>query len=115
MKLIIAGSRNFNNKSLLYTTLDALAKPDEVISGHASGADRLGEDWANDRGIPVKHFIPDWKKYGKSAGFIRNSQMGEYGTDAIVFWDGKSRGSKNMIDQMKKLGKNCTVILVEDD
>ena len=77
----------------------------EVVCGLAKGADTWGAEWARGLNIPVKEFPADWNKYGRAAGPIRNKQMADYADAAIVFiWD-NSRGSKNMIETMQKLGK----------
>lgn len=77
----------------------------EVVSGTAKGADRLGEVYAYSRGFSVKRFPADWEGQGKAAGVIRNAEMGEYCDAALIFWNGASRGTKNMIENMKKIGK----------
>lgn len=59
--------------------------------------DQLGIDWAGINGIPVKIFKPDWKKYGKAAGPIRNSEMVQNADALILVWDGISRGSSDML------------------
>jgi hypothetical protein len=108
MKVIVAGGRDFTNFELLFAALNELSKEvniTEIVSGTAKGADSLGECWANLSKIPVKQFTPDWKTYGKSAGPIRNKSMAEHGDILILFWDGKSRGSKSMLNEMTKLGK----------
>lgn len=114
-RLIIAGGRDFVQQSYFdatmvgYTSLHGL--PEEIVSGKClTGADKMGEELAVKEGIPVKEFVADWDKHGKAAGPIRNRQMAEYADIAIVFWDGKSRGSKNMIDEMNRLNKPVTVI-----
>ena len=114
MKVIIAGSRNFNNYDLLENTLIPFVMENnikEIVSGGARGADKLGILWGNQMHIPVKIFYPNWEEYGKSAGIIRNHQMGDYADYLIAFWDGKSHGTKDMIEYMKKLGKHGKVIL----
>lgn len=50
----------------------------------------------------MKRFPAKWKEYGKAAGFVRNSEMADYSDMLIAFWDGKSKGTKNMIDNAKK-------------
>ena len=50
----------------------------------------------------VAYFPADWDKYGKAAGFIRNEQMAQNADALVVFWDGKSRGTKNMIELAAK-------------
>lgn len=103
MKVIIAGSRSFNDyKKLCEECNLALEgyRPEEieVVSGTARGADSLGEKYAKERGLKIKRFPADWDNYGRSAGYRRNSAMAEYADTLIVFWDGESKGSKHMID-----------------
>lgn len=97
MKTIIAGSRtitdidealnNFNDWTIT-----------EVVSGCARGVDKLGEVWATTNNIPIKRFPADWNNLGKSAGYVRNHQMADYAEALIAIWDGKSKGTKHMID-----------------
>ena len=112
MKVIIAGSRDFNNYKMLEQEIDKL-KLDitEIVSGGARGADGLGEKYALTHHIKLTIMNADWNKYGKSAGIIRNRQMGNYADYLIAFWDGKSRGTKHMIEYMKQIGKHGSVIL----
>ena len=53
--------------------------------------------------IPIRRFHPNCKKYKKSAGAVRNKVMAKYADAVIVIWDGKSKGSRNMIEEAKKL------------
>ena len=116
MKIIIAGSRTFNNYKLLEETMDSLALPiDEIVCGSALGADSLGEKWAKSKNIPVTYFYPDWDMYGKSGGVIRNHQMGDYADYLVAFWDKKSRGTADMIHYMQQLGKCGKVIFFNND
>lgn len=99
MKTIIAGSRLITDYSVVKAAVEESGfKITEVVSGTASGIDRLGEQWAEEQNIPIKRFPAQWKKFGKSAGVIRNKEMGEYADAAIIIWDGVSKGTKNMID-----------------
>ena len=113
MKLIIAGSRTFNDYALLKRTLSTLTFANgvtEVVSGTAAGADKLGERWAVENNIPIRKFHAEWTEFGKKAGMIRNNAMGLYCDEAVIFWDGQSRGSKNMIDVMERFKKPFKVI-----
>ena len=108
MKTIIAGSREFNNLNMV------IEKMKEhiitlVISGHARGADMLGEIAANRLGIPVQMFPADWQTYGKRAGYLRNEVMAEHADALIAFWDGRSSGTKHMIDIAKRKGLQVTI------
>ena len=83
-----------------------------VISGTAKGADALGERWAQENDISISRKPADWKTYGKKAGFLRNTEMAEEaGSDGLLcaFWDGKSKGTKHMIDIAKS--KGLTVLI----
>ena len=83
IKVIIAGSRTFDNYDLLFEKCsEALKDYDsveiEIVSGNARGADRLGERFAKEKGFALTLFPADWNKFGKSAGYIRNKEMAEY-------------------------------------
>ena len=118
MKLIIAGGRDFNDFDLLeketrlwLRELGVKSADDvEVVSGCASGADKLGEDFAQFHHCQIKRFHANWLVHGKSAGPIRNLRMAEYATHCICFWDGQSRGTKNMIDTAIKRGLELRVV-----
>ena len=116
MKLIIAGSRGYKNYDFLQHTLNTqfakIGDPSEIVHGNAYGVDTMGGYYALKYKIPQKKFIPDWDKYGKAAGPIRNTQMADYADALFAFWDGKSRGTKNMIDTAKSKGLKVTVFLI---
>lgn len=107
MHVILAGSRSFG----CYTTFSIVCNhylqhvPNPVIvSGHAKGADSLALQYANEKGWLVRSFLPNWAKYGKAAGVIRNQQMAQHSQALIAFWNGKSPGTKNMLSVAKKQG-----------
>jgi hypothetical protein len=100
IRVIIAGSRKFNDYQLLEKKMNKLLanyKPEEIeiISGGAFGADCWGEYYAGERGIKKRVFLADWNTYGRSAGPRRNEEMAKYGTHCAVFWDGMSYGTRN--------------------
>jgi len=102
-KVIIAGGREFDNYELLCNECDnfLIDKTNvEIVSGGARGADKLGEKYANVRGYQLTVKNADWRLTG--GGIIRNREMAEYADAAIVFWDGKSKGTKNMIKLAKE-------------
>lgn len=82
----------------------------EVVCGLARGADTLGKQWAHERGIPVAEFPADWESFGKGAGHIRNRQMRDYADAGIGFIWGSSKGSMNMLSQLREAGKPCFVV-----
>lgn len=111
-KYLIAGSRTFNDYNLLLQVINKYEKPDVIIEGGAKGADVLGRRYANENNIECQEYKADWDRYGKSAGYIRNSEMVNQldKTDkAFIFWDGKSKGTKHTIDLCNK--KNIEIII----
>lgn len=113
MKWIIAGSRTFDDFDRLCRVMDGFRHGPfpvtEVVCGGAKGADILGERWAVGRSVPVRHFIPQWKTHGKRAGFLRNQEMADYADKLVVFWDGESHGTKDMI--RRAAGKSMGVFM----
>lgn len=106
--LIIAGSRSIDDVELVRRALSRIPfKPTQIVSGRARGVDRCGEVVAKELGIPVKHFVPNWDKEGKRAGYLRNSDMGIYADAGLLLWDGSSNGTVHMQSVLKKLGKPC--------
>ena len=117
IKVIIAGTRTFSNYELLKSKCDyylaELVKdnPITIVSGkEPNGADKLGEAYAKEMGYPVDPYPADWDTLDKAAGPIRNKAMAQEADIAIIFWDGKSPGSKNMISQCKKYDVKYRVI-----
>lgn len=113
MKVAVVGSRSFNDYELLKSKLDALNEKvniTHIVSGGAKGADSLAEKWAKDNKIETVVFYPDWEKYGKSAGFLRNELIIKEADIVIVFWDGSSKGTKLSIDLAIKYSKPHKII-----
>ena len=116
MKIAIIGSRTFKDYELLKTVLNYHKNKIEIIiSGGAFGADSLGKKYAKENNIPITKFLPDWKKHGNSAGFVRNKDI-IYASDYIyAFWDGVSKGTKNSIEWCHKYKKSYTVIFFDNE
>lgn len=109
MRTIIAGSRGIEIRinDLGKVIKDSGFTITEVISGTARGVDQSGERWAEVNGIPIRYFVPDWNRYGKSAGYKRNVLMAENADALIAIWDGVSKGTGHMIQIAKS--KNLKV------
>ena len=84
----------------------------EVVSGTARGADRVGEGWANMNNIPITRMPANWDRYGRIAGHRRNLEMAEYADQLVVFWNGVSPGTKNMITLAKARGLKIHIEMV---
>jgi hypothetical protein len=112
MKVIIAGSRDITDYNLILKAVkEARFVITEVVCGGARGVDRLGKEFAEKNHISIKFFIPDWDGKGKAAGHIRNREMVDYADALIAIWDGKSAGTKGMIDYATKKGLKVYVMI----
>jgi len=105
MKTIIAGGREIHDYQLV---LDAIEEANlnitTVVSGGAKGVDALGEQYAMNMNLTLHIYEADWERHGRAAGPLRNRKMAENADALIAIWDGKSRGTKNMIETATKLG-----------
>lgn len=118
-RVIVAGGRDFKDEDFFNLKMNEVMagySEAEIISGHASGADTLAERYAKANGYQLHVKPADWKRYGRAAGPIRNKEMLEYAKEVeepilIAFWDGKSKGTKNMIEQSRKAGFECYVFM----
>jgi hypothetical protein len=130
MKIIIAGSRKFNNFPLLEKECKRIFKeinaPKDVVivSGTADGADTLGEQFAEKYSLDIERFPAEWdnldarpcfikvgrngSEYNSLAGFNRNEQMAVCASEdngvLICFRVNHSPGSGDMINRAKKHG-----------
>ena len=109
MKVAVIGSRNFSNYELLKKTLNEIPGIKKIISGGAAGADSLAEKWAKEHSVETVIYKPDWAKYGRGAGVVRNRLIIEDCDRCIAFWDGVSKGTKSSIDLCKKLNKRVMI------
>lgn len=115
-RIIIAGNRTFNNYALLKEQCEYLLHESMVVnnivivSGHAAGADTLGERFAAEHGLKCELHPADWKRYGKAAGPIRNAEMAAVSDALIAFWDGKSRGTRSMINLARDKGMTVAIV-----
>jgi len=121
MRCIIAGTRNLvrpdpNEKwkydladvRFIKNTLTRIVEEEidwwfesvtHIVSGCARGPDVVGQWWAKDKGLEVIKMPADWDTHGKSAGFLRNSEMVESAEAAIALWDGSSKGTEDLINK----------------
>jgi hypothetical protein len=124
-KILIAGSRDFDDYEYLEVQMNyilhEIIKEDEVwdnviiLSGGARGADKLGEQFADVYDFGIEQHIPDWNKHGRKAGILRNKVMVDKADLVVVFWDGKSRGSKHVIEYSKEVGKDAVVFKYKEE
>lgn len=109
MKVAVIGSRGIVNVNIgEYIPKETT----EIVSGGARGVDTFAREYALSHGLKLTEFLPDYDKFGRSAPLKRNIQIIEYADLVLAFWDGKSRGTKFVIDNCKKIGKRCEVHII---
>ena len=117
-KVIIAGTRTFDNYKLLDEILSKFQKFSVKLASERPHkdviVDNMGRLWAIKHEYPYKMFIPKWQEEGKIAGFNRNVEMADYADEAICIWNGISKGTEHMINIMKGIGKPVRVITYEE-
>ena len=121
-RVIIAGCRSYECNDENYADAEkyldecfSRRKPTAILCGEARGADQIGKRYAKSHGIEVKSYPADWKKYGRSAGMLRNKEMLKNADALVAFWDNISPGTKNMIVISKEKGIPVRIIpLIHD-
>ena len=111
-RVIVAGSRTFLDYDLMCRELDNLfwISPEfenrdiKIVSGMADGADTLAIRYADEHQLTKILFPANWKSYKRIAGFLRNEDMLSVATHLVVFWDGKSSGTRHMIEIARAKG-----------
>lgn len=111
MKLAIVGSRNIENINIGDYIKN---KPDCIISGGAKGIDTLAWKWAVDNGIEIIVHRPEYNRYGKWAALKRNDLIISEADKIIAFWDGKSSGTRYIIEKSKNINKEIEIIIINE-
>lgn len=110
MKTIIAGSRTITDWTALAAAIEACPwEITAVVSGGASGVDRLGEEFADETELPLEVYPARWDAHGSSAGRLRNELMLGKANHVLAVWDGQSYGTRHMINIAKRDGAEVFV------
>lgn len=110
MKIAVIGSRGLKVDNLGSYLPDEIT---EIVSGGAKGIDTSAREYANSNGIKLTEFLPEYGKYGRSAPLKRNLQIIDYADLILAFWDGKSKGTKYVIDNCKSRNKKVLVFIAK--
>ena len=108
MKIAVIGSRG---TSRIDCDRIGARHGDVIVSGGARGVDSLAAAWARRKGLAVVEHLPDYASYGKAAPHVRNRKIVAEADRIVAFWDGKSRGTKSVIERAKKYGKQVDVVV----
>ena len=113
MRILVTGSRNWDDEAqirlaLMETVAERLMNDDEgviIIHGDAPGADTIAAQFAESMNWTVEAYPADWKKFGRSAGPIRNQQMVDSGADiCVAFPQPGSVGTRDCTKRAFKAG-----------
>jgi hypothetical protein len=118
MKCIIAGSRSITSFQTVKAAIEScpwLDEVTEVVTGGAQGVDTLGDNWAWCAKLDRTIMKANWEKQGRTAGVIRNKRMAAYADALILVWDGKSHGSRNMLETAKREGLKVWEVIVGNE
>lgn len=115
MNIAIVGSRDYQHLERVRSFVRTLPPNTVVVSGGARGVDTVAEETAKEVGLKTAILRPDWGRFGKVAGFMRNESIVLNSDRVVAFWDGKSKGTRNTISLAQKSGKTLTIILDDED
>lgn len=105
MRVIVCGSRAWTNREQIAERLSELPGTSTIVHGAAKGADRIAAQEGQKLGLLIEEHPADWQTHGKRAGVIRNEEMAKLGADlCLAFWDGRSRGTSDMVDRAERHG-----------
>ncbi len=111
IKFIVTGTRSLQQPNTVESILAQYLtqhNPEDVllIHGGCRCVDLTAKNYAERLWVRTQEYKPDWNKYGKAAGPIRNRLMLEENMDAVVlaFPSSSSKGTINCINQAKKMG-----------
>ena len=110
MKLAIVGSRKLKNIELGRYISEEV---DELVSGGAVGVDTCAAEYAKNKGLKLREFLPQYERYGRAAPIVRNKEIVEYADKVLAFWDGSSRGTLSVIKYAEKIGRSVKVIRLD--
>lgn len=106
MKVAVIGSRTFADYEFLKSTLECVYIS-EIISGGDLGADKLAEKYAEEKGIPIRIIPhtenPEGTSLNRTYSIITLAQL------VIAFWDGKSQGTRDLINYARNKGKQLKI------
>ena len=110
MKLAVIGSRDICEVEIEKYLPDDIS---EIVSGGARGVDTVAKRYAQNKGIKITEFLPNYKRYGRAAPLKRNEEIAAYSDALIAFWDGSSKGTEYTVKLFGKLGKPVTIIKIK--
>ena len=107
MRIAVVGSRGIIVNDLEKYLPEGVT---EIISGGAKGVDSCAREYALRHGIKLTEYLPDYRRYGRGAPLKRNINIIENADMVIAFWDGKSHGTRFVIDKCERADIPCRIV-----
>ena len=108
MKVAVIGSRGLEISNLEEYLPEGVT---EIISGGARGVDTSAREYAHAHGIKLTEFLPEYDKYGRAAPLKRNITIIEHADLVLAFWDGKSKGTRFVIESCERMGVEVRAVM----
>jgi hypothetical protein len=116
MKVAIVGTRDFTDNQKIFDTFVKVTEDlhiTEIVSGGARGVDTAAVYVASCLGVPVREFKANWRRFGKSAGILRNTEIVDYSDKVVAFLSRSSMGTFDTIRKATKAGKLHKILYVD--
>ncbi len=116
IRLAIVGTREYSNYEEFEKIVDQhigdIGRPAFIVSGGARGIDSLAERYAKEHKINTEIYHPDWKRHGKAAALIRNTDIISNATHVLALPGPSSRGTYDAIRKAIDRGKILKIVEV---
>lgn len=108
VRVLVCGGRDWEDEAAVCGELEEFREElgmfgDRMLIVHGycpTGADHFSKAYAVRNGLDQEPHPADWDAHGKASGPIRNREMAKAGAEVcFAFWDGKSKGTLDMIKQ----------------
>lgn len=111
MRVAVIGSRKVKSLNLKEYIPKGTT---EIVSGGAKGVDTFAREYAIKNDIKLTEFLPQYDNFSKNAPLMRNVEIIQYSELVLAFWDGKSKGTKFVIDKCNALGIKVEVFIIDE-
>ena len=107
MRVLVCGSREWNNAELILERLKTVPSGSTLIHGGCRGADIISSEIGKELGFGVVCFPAKWGEHGRAAGPLRNQRMIDEGKpDLILAFHNDLNSSKGTSDMLNRARKH---------
>ena len=100
----VCGGRGFADRDFMADMLEQEVLGDDVIvTGDATGADRLADEWARRNGNHVVRIPALWDQFGRSAGARRSAVIASMPLRLLIAFPG-GNGTADMVRKARAAG-----------